>query len=74
MSLASEVKKVDSEQVVAIAYKSTEYLTENMMMEHLDGGENQHIGEQEEERENWNNRVEFLLTCIGYSVGLGNLW
>jgi hypothetical protein len=27
-----------------------------------------------EERANWGNRIEFLLACIGYSVGLGNVW
>lgn len=25
-------------------------------------------------KENWNNRFQFLLACIGYSVGLGNVW
>ena len=30
--------------------------------------------EREEKRENWGNRFEFLLACIGYSVGLGNIW
>ena len=29
---------------------------------------------QIEKRENWGNRFEFLLACIGYSVGLGNIW
>jgi solute carrier family 6 GABA transporter-like protein 6/8/11/12/13 len=27
-----------------------------------------------EERPNWGNRVQFLLACVGYSVGLGNVW
>ena len=27
-----------------------------------------------EHRAEWNNPIEFLMTCIGFAVGLGNVW
>lgn len=28
----------------------------------------------ETQRENWGNSIEFLMSCIAMSVGLGNVW
>jgi len=30
--------------------------------------------EEEYERGHWGSKAEFLLSCIGYSVGIGNVW
>ena len=57
-------------------------MTENIKMETISEYTNHQSqvkltdekGDKEEKRENWGNRVEFLLACIGYSVGLGNIW
>ena len=31
-------------------------------------------GEEQIERGEWGNKAEFVLSCIGLSVGLGNVW
>ncbi|GAB1606135.1 sodium- and chloride-dependent glycine transporter 2-like [Argonauta hians] len=34
----------------------------------------QEVKPKENERGNWGNKAEFMLSCIGLSVGLGNVW
>ncbi|XP_053530089.1 sodium- and chloride-dependent neutral and basic amino acid transporter B(0+)-like isoform X1 [Ictalurus punctatus] len=39
-------------------------------------GKNSHVGSMDEntDRGNWSNKREYLLSMIGYAVGLGNVW
>lgn len=32
------------------------------------------LDDKKQTRTQWSSPTEFLLTCIGYSVGLGNVW
>lgn len=42
--------------------------------EGLEGGEGKKEKKKKRMREVWDNKVQFILTLIGYAVGLGNVW
>lgn len=60
--VSTRVVKVTQEQQEPDGNDSKHFVVDDAP---LDEGQN---------RVQWSSPVEFLLTCIGYSVGLGNVW
>ncbi|KAK8736394.1 hypothetical protein OTU49_004974 [Cherax quadricarinatus] len=53
---------------------STLTLTEPARDGQDDAGSKRRGGKEMEPRQTWENKAQFILACVGYAVGLGNLW
>lgn len=54
---------------------STLEITKKTRHGHLETCKSGHAADSEKDgRQTWSNKAQFVLACIGYAVGLGNLW
>lgn len=38
------------------------------------GDDESEMGNLKPKRQQWSNKMQFVLACVGYSIGLGNVW
>lgn len=38
------------------------------------GDDESDIGHLQPKRQQWSSKMQFVLACVGYSIGLGNVW
>ena len=69
--IVKNISRIDSVVEASEQEKKCRLFRLNSLIQ--DTGEQEHEGD-EPERQQWDNPVEFLLSCISMSVGLGNVW
>ena len=59
-----------------LKFKDEDTTDDNELLKSMDNGllEGEKDEKEGEERVQWGHKAEFMLACIGYAVGLGNVW
>ena len=71
VTMANRSVEIDNKQVDTQIEMQDVPLNEDIVKQIGDDMEDE---EDEVEREGWGNKLDFIMACIGYAVGLGNVW
>ena len=50
------------------------FSSESVTINGVNGNGDEEVGNVEEDREGWDNKLQFFMGVISYAVGLGNVW